>query len=133
MYSGLSTSFLCAKRCGRGLVLGSRGAEQEHRAFARLRAHLQAPDLLGARLRQPRHQRTARAGLQVMSDLRAPHRSTFANVSTGSAERDERLVKALVAQRVIVGVRGPGIRVAPHLHNSIEDIDRFLTLAGGLA
>lgn len=74
----------------------------------------------------------ARAGLLLMSDLRAPHRSTFANVSTGSAERDERLVKALVAQRVIVGFRGPGIRVAPHLHNSIEDIDRFLTLAGDL-
>lgn len=70
----------------------------------------------------------ARAGLQLKSDLRAPHRSTFVSVTTGSSDRDERLVKALVAQRVIVGVRGPGIRVAPHLHNSIDDIDRFLTL-----
>jgi cysteine desulfurase / selenocysteine lyase len=75
----------------------------------------------------------ARAGLQLKSDLRAPHRSTFANVSTGNADCDERLVKALVAERVIVGVRGPGIRVAPHLHNSIEDIDRFLTLVKDLA
>lgn len=75
----------------------------------------------------------ARAGLQLKSDLRVPHRSTFVSVSTGNAERDERLVKALVAQRVIVGFRGPGIRVAPHLHNSIEDIERFLTLVKDLA
>jgi cysteine desulfurase/selenocysteine lyase len=71
----------------------------------------------------------ARAGLQLKSDLREPHRSTFVSVTTGSGVRDEQLVKALVARRVIVGVRGPGIRVAPHLHNSIDDIDRFLALA----
>jgi selenocysteine lyase/cysteine desulfurase len=74
-----------------------------------------------------------RVGLHLKSDLRAPHRSTFVSVTTGKADRDERLVKALVAQRVIVGVRGPGIRVAPHLHNSIDDIDRFLTLARDFA
>lgn len=74
----------------------------------------------------------ARAGLELKSDLRAPHRSTFASVTTGSAARDERLVKSLLAERIIVGVRGPGIRVAPHLHNSIDDIDRFLTLARDL-
>jgi selenocysteine lyase/cysteine desulfurase len=74
-----------------------------------------------------------RAGLQLKSDLRESHRSTFVSVTTGSGVRDEQLVKALVAQRVIVGVRGPGIRVAPHLHNSIDDIDRFLALARDLA
>jgi cysteine desulfurase/selenocysteine lyase len=74
-----------------------------------------------------------RAGLQLKSDLREPHRSTFVSVTTGSGVRDEQLVKSLVAQRVIVGVRGPGIRVAPHLHNSIDDIDRFLALARDLA
>lgn len=78
-------------------------------------------------------EQAGRAGLQVQSDLRAAHRSTFLNVSTGSLHRDERLVKALVAQRTIVGVRGPGIRVAPHLHNSIDDIDRFLTQTRDLA
>lgn len=75
----------------------------------------------------------ARAGLQLKSDLRAPHRSTFVSVTTGSVDRDERLVNGLVARRVIVGVRGPGIRVAPHLHNAIEDVDRFLALVRALA
>lgn len=75
----------------------------------------------------------ARAGLELKSDVRPQHRSSFLNVSTGSLARDERLTKALIAQGVIVGVRGPGIRVAPHLHNSTDDIDRFLTLARDLA
>lgn len=69
------------------------------------------------------------AGLTVMSDVRPPHRSTFMSVSTGSAAGDERLVKALVADGVVVGFRGPGIRVAPHLHNSLDDIDHFLARA----
>ena len=38
---------------GRGFVLGRGRAEQENRTLAGLRAHLQAPDLLGARLRKP--------------------------------------------------------------------------------
>lgn len=69
------------------------------------------------------------AGLTVMSDVRPPHRSTFMNVSTGDATRDERLVKALVDAGIVVGFRGPGIRVAPHLHNSFDDVDRFLARA----
>lgn len=67
-----------------------------------------------------------RTGLRLNSDLSAPHRSTFVNVTTGDAARDDRVVKALVAQRIIVGRRGPGIRVAPHLHNSVADIERLL-------
>lgn len=72
------------------------------------------------------------AGLTVMSDMRPAHRSTFMNVSTGAADRDARLVKALIDDRIVVGFRGPGIRVAPHLHNSIDDIDRFLDRARAL-
>jgi selenocysteine lyase/cysteine desulfurase len=67
-----------------------------------------------------------RAGLHLNSDLSAPHRSTFVNVTTGDGAHDDRVVKALVAQRIIVGRRGPGIRVAPHLHNSVADIERLL-------
>jgi kynureninase len=67
-----------------------------------------------------------RSGLRLNSDLSASHRSTFVNVTTGDAARDDRVVKALVAQRIIVGRRGPGIRIAPHLHNSVSDIERLL-------
>lgn len=67
-----------------------------------------------------------RSGLKLNSDLSPAHRSTFVNVTTGDAARDDRVVKALVAQRIIVGRRGPGIRIAPHLHNSIADIERLL-------
>lgn len=43
--------------CGRGFVLGRGRAEKEHRTLAGLRAHLQAPDLLGTRLRKPGDER----------------------------------------------------------------------------
>lgn len=72
-------------------------------------------------------------GLTMNSDLSPAHRSTFVNVTTGDLTRDDRLVKALVARKVIVGRRGPGIRVAPHLHNSVGDADRFLALVRELA
>lgn len=73
------------------------------------------------------------AGLRLNSDLTAPHRSTFVNVTTGDSARDDRVVKALVARKIIVGRRGPGIRVAPHLHNSKADIERFLEAAAAAA
>ncbi|MCC7242311.1 MAG: hypothetical protein IT180_10330 [Acidobacteria bacterium] len=40
--------------------------------------------------------------------------------------RGKRASKALVNQKIVVGRRGAGIRVAPHLHNSVADIERFL-------
>lgn len=66
------------------------------------------------------------SGLRLNSDRSSAHRSTFLNVTTGDAARDDRVVRALVAKRIIVGRRGPGIRVAPHLHNSAADIERLL-------
>jgi selenocysteine lyase/cysteine desulfurase len=39
---------------------------------------------------------------------------------------DEALVERLKAARVIVSFRLGRIRVAPHWHNTPEDIDRFL-------
>jgi selenocysteine lyase/cysteine desulfurase len=67
-----------------------------------------------------------RVGLRLNSDPSPAHRSTFVNVTTGDAARDDRVVKALVARKIVVGRRGPGIRVAPHLHNSAADIERFV-------
>lgn len=66
------------------------------------------------------------AGLRLNSDRSPAHRSTFINVTSGDVARDDRIVKALLAQRIIVGRRGPGIRVAPHLHNSLGDVERFV-------
>lgn len=66
------------------------------------------------------------AGLRFNSDLSNAHRSTFVNVTTGDSARDDRVVKSLIAQQIIVGRRGPGIRVAPHLHNSVGDVERFV-------
>ncbi|MEP7384382.1 MAG: aminotransferase class V-fold PLP-dependent enzyme [Gemmatimonadota bacterium] len=74
------------------------------------------------------HRGSESAGLRFNSDLTRGHRSAFVNVTTGDTARDERLVKTLVSQKVIVGRRGPGIRVAPHLHNSVADIERFLEI-----
>jgi selenocysteine lyase/cysteine desulfurase len=73
------------------------------------------------------------AGLRFKSDLSAPHRSTFVSVTTGDPARDDRVVKGLVAQGIIVGRRGPGIRVAPHLHNSVDDIHRLVDAARRIA
>jgi kynureninase len=66
------------------------------------------------------------AGLRFNSDLSPSHRSAFVSVTTGDPARDDRVVKSLTAQRIIVGRRGPGIRVAPHLHNSVGDVERFV-------
>jgi selenocysteine lyase/cysteine desulfurase len=73
-----------------------------------------------------------RAGLRFNSDLTTARRSTFVNVTTGDRSRDDRVVEALLAQRIVVGRRGPGIRVAPHLHNSAADIERFLDAAAAV-
>lgn len=79
------------------------------------------------------HSRAEGAGLRLNSDLSAAHRSTFVSVTTGDTARDDRVVKGLVAQGIIVGRRGPGIRVAPHLHNSVDDIQRLLDAARRIA
>lgn len=38
------------------------------------------------------------------------------------------LVQALAAQQVYVSVRGPALRVTPHLYNHAKDIERFLAV-----
>ena len=63
-------------------------------------------------------------GVRVNSDLGA--RSSFLSLTTGSNSQDAALVRALAADRIIVAQRGPGIRVAPHLHTSPEQIDRAI-------
>lgn len=73
------------------------------------------------------------AGFRFNSDRTPAHRSTFVNVTTGDLARDDRIVKALLDQRIVVGRRGPGIRVAPHLHNALADVERFVSAARAVA
>jgi hypothetical protein len=47
-------------------------------------------------------------------------------VSTGRADADDRLTRALVDARIIVARRGDGIRIAPHWHNRDQDIDQTI-------
>ena len=65
-------------------------------------------------------------GLRIHSDLSPGRRSSFINLGTGDPARDTALVQALAAERIIVAQRGPGIRVAPHLHTRFEQIDRMV-------
>jgi len=83
---------------------------------ARVQAHLD-------RLLDGLETMASAAGFQLNSDRSAAHRSGFLNLTTGDPTRDDRVVKALLAQRIVVGRRGPGIRIAPHLHNAMSDID----------
>lgn len=65
-------------------------------------------------------------GLSLSTRADGPLSPAFISATTGDPRRDEALVERLVAQRIIVARRGPGIRISPHLHNSTADIDRLL-------
>jgi selenocysteine lyase/cysteine desulfurase len=68
-------------------------------------------------------------GLEMTSDPRAPH---IIGIRLPKAVL-ETIAAALAENRVFVGVRGPAIRVSPHLHVTDEDIERlFDTLAKAL-
>ncbi len=68
-------------------------------------------------------------GLRLGSDRSPAHRSTIVSITTGNADADDRLTASLVAAGVIVARRGPGLRISPHIHNGIADIDRLLRTA----
>jgi selenocysteine lyase/cysteine desulfurase len=42
-----------------------------------------------------------------------------------------RLAEALAAARIYVSVRGDSVRVAPHVYNSLADVERFLDVLQG--
>jgi selenocysteine lyase/cysteine desulfurase len=71
-------------------------------------------------------------GFRITSHLDPAHRSAILNFTTGSAARDEQAARHLAGRGIIVSKRGPGIRVAPHLHNVEADIDRLLEELEGL-
>jgi len=56
------------------------------------------------------------------SDARAPHMLGL-ELPPAAARR---VVAALTESKVIASVRGPSLRISPHLHNNQEDVDRLL-------
>jgi len=68
----------------------------------------------------------SRLGLAVNGRASAAGASAIVNITTGLADRDLALVRDLLGRGIVVSRRGPGIRVAPHLHNREEDVERLL-------
>ena len=67
-----------------------------------------------------------RLGLGVApAAARSPH---LLGVRLGGATDPARLAERLAAERVHVSVRGDAVRVAPHVYNTVEDVDRLLAV-----
>jgi selenocysteine lyase/cysteine desulfurase len=68
-------------------------------------------------------QRAAELGMETWPERwQAPHYLCLRTPTSCS-----KLVGALTAERIFVSVRGSSIRVTPHVYNSAEDIERFLS------
>ena len=78
--------------------------------------------------------------LRKLDDVRlytdpAPDRSAAIVIFKPGALDPRRLGEALTKERIVVTVRGanganPGLRVAPHFYNTVEDVDRFVATVG---
>ena len=67
-------------------------------------------------------ERVAPLGLSVLpKDLRAPHYLGLRMAEAPPAQ----LLPELAKRQVFVSLRGPAIRVTPHLYNTQADVDRF--------
>lgn len=65
-------------------------------------------------------------GYRLASPPQAPQRGVFGCIEVGSRGDTECLYQTLRDERFVVALREGKIRVAPHLLNSTEDIDRLL-------
>ncbi len=71
--------------------------------------------------------------LTLVGSAEARHRSAIVVVTTGGRARDEALVEALGGRSIQVALRRRGVRVAPHLFNTAEEIDALLAALRELA
>jgi selenocysteine lyase/cysteine desulfurase len=69
--------------------------------------------------------------LRVVSDLKPERRSAILALEGGSLEETRRIYRRLLERGVVLSLRDNLIRVAPHLYNTSDDIDRFLEAAAG--
>jgi cysteine desulfurase / selenocysteine lyase len=63
---------------------------------------------------------------EVLSPRTEPHRSTLVFLSHRQRSRNGEIVDALRRARIDIALREGRLRVSPHLHNSIGDIDRLV-------
>jgi selenocysteine lyase/cysteine desulfurase len=67
-------------------------------------------------------------GYRLASPRPASHRGVFGCLEVGSRSNTESLYQTLRDERFVVALREGKIRIAPHLLNSTEDIDRLLVV-----
>lgn len=65
-------------------------------------------------------------GYRLASPRQASHRGVFGCIEVGSRSDTESLYQTLRGERFVVALREGKIRVAPHLLNSTQDMDRLL-------
>ena len=65
-------------------------------------------------------------GYRLASPRQASHRGVFGCIEVGSRSDTESLYQTLRDERFVVALREGKIRVAPHLLNSTQDMDRLL-------
>jgi selenocysteine lyase/cysteine desulfurase len=65
-------------------------------------------------------------GYRLASPRQASHRGVFGCIEVGSRSNTESLYQTLRDERFVVALREGRIRVAPHLLNSTQDMDRLL-------
>jgi selenocysteine lyase/cysteine desulfurase len=65
-------------------------------------------------------------GYRLASPRQASQRGVFGCIEVGSRSDTESLYQTLRDERFVVALRESKIRVAPHLLNSTQDIDRLL-------
>jgi selenocysteine lyase/cysteine desulfurase len=65
-------------------------------------------------------------GYGLASPRQASHRGVFGCIELGSRSNTESLYQTLRDERFVVALREGRIRIAPHLLNSTQDIDRLL-------
>jgi selenocysteine lyase/cysteine desulfurase len=67
-------------------------------------------------------------GYRLASPRQASQRGVFGCIEVGSRSNTESLYQTLRDERFVVALREGKIRIAPHLLNSTEDIDRLLVV-----
>jgi cysteine desulfurase / selenocysteine lyase len=65
-------------------------------------------------------------GYRLASPRQASHRGVFGCIEVGSRSNTESLYQTLRDEQFVVALRAGKIRVAPHLLNSTQDMDRLL-------